>query len=280
MILFYSPGRIEGTHPVPGFGGERAWAVDVTATGNNAPPLAAATPSRERRAELPAKCGACAIRDLAVCAVLDDLELTRLASIAVTVKFADNQVILLEGDPAEALFNVSDGAVNLYKLLPDGRRMITGFLFPGDFLGLAHNDTYAYSAEANGKVRMCRFPRRRFEALLEEFPHLERRLLTDASNELAQAQDQMLLLGRKTAKEKIATFLIQLADRQRQRGEPENIVQLPMSRAEIADYLGLTTETVSRTITKLKSTGAIRLQKAQTIQLSNGAELTEIAEGT
>lgn len=225
-------------------------------------------------------CGACGIRDLAVCAVLDDIELTRLASIAVTVKFTDNQVILQEGDPAEAMFNVTDGAVKLYKLLPDGRRMITGFLFPGDFLGLAHNDTYAYSADASGNVRMCRFPRRRFEAMLEEFPHLERRLLTDASNELAQAQDQMLLLGRKTAKEKIASFLIQLAGRQRRRGGPENIVQLPMSRAEIADYLGLTTETVSRTITQLKSTGAIRLQQGHTIQLSNGSELTEIAEGT
>ncbi len=154
-------------------------------------------------------CGACAIRDLAVCAVLDTRELTRLASIAGTVKFADNQVILLEGDPAEALFNVSDGAVKLYKLLPDGRRMITGFLFPGDFLGLAHHDTYAYSAEASGKVRMCRFPRRRFEALLEEFPHLERRLLTDASNEYAQAQHQMMLLGRKTPKDKIPSILMQ-----------------------------------------------------------------------
>lgn len=252
----------------------------MTVASKNSPPLASAVRVPGKLPHIPAMCGACSIRDLAVCAVLDDQELTRLASIAVTVTFADKQFILQEGDAAEALFNVTGGTVKLYKLMPDGRRMITGFLFPGDFLGLAHNDTYAYSAEASGAVRMCRFPRRRFESLLEEFPKLERRLLTDASNELAQAQDQMLLLGRKTAKEKIASFLIQLAERQHRRGGPENIVRLPMGRADIADYLGLTTETVSRTITQLKTAGAIRLQQGNIIQLTDGTDLTDIAEGS
>lgn len=224
-------------------------------------------------------CAACGIRDLAICAVLQDQELTSLASIASTSRATPNQTIIQEGEPAEALFNVTEGTVKIYKLLPDGRRLITGFLFAGDFLGLALNESYAYSAEAVGNARLCRFPRRRFEGLMERLPHLEKRLLLNASNELMQAQDQMLLLGRKTARERIATFLLQLSRRQVERNEAPEPVQLPMSRADIADYLGLTTETVSRTFTQLKITGIIRLLPGNAVELALREALAELADG-
>ncbi|MGE0254876.1 MAG: cyclic nucleotide-binding domain-containing protein [Alphaproteobacteria bacterium] len=198
---------------------------------------------------------------------------------AARVAAADGTDIFGEGEPAGALYNLTGGTVKLYKLLPDGRRQITGFLFPGDFLGLAMNEAYAHTAEAVGDVTLCRFPRGRFEGLLERLPRLEHRLLEMASNELAQAQDQMLLLGRKTATEKIASFLLLLSRRQAARGEPASPVRLPMGRADIADYLGLTVETVSRCFTALKTGGPIRLLTSSAVELRDRAALEALAEG-
>ncbi|MDH3229792.1 MAG: helix-turn-helix domain-containing protein [Alphaproteobacteria bacterium] len=225
-------------------------------------------------------CAACAVRDMAFCGVLNDEELPRLLSIFNTVEIDPHQPIIDEGEAADYLFNVTDGAVKLYKLLPDGRRQITGFLFSGDFLGIAMNEKYAYSAEAVGNVSLCRFPRRKLEALLDEFPKLEKRLLGMASNELVQAQDQILLLGRKTAQEKIVSFLLSLSERAVKRGSDPSPIALPMGRADIADYLGLTTETVSRTITNLKRDGLIRLLHGGRVELPDLAALRDLADGS
>jgi CRP/FNR family transcriptional regulator len=224
-------------------------------------------------------CGACPVRGLTVCAALEEDELARLADITHTHRVDAAQTIFSEGDPASNLFNVTAGTVKLYKLLPDGRRQITGFLFSGDFMGLSINERYAYSAETVTATSLCRFPRRKMDQLMDEFPKLQRRLFSLASNELASAQDQMLLLGRKTAKEKIASFLVSVAQRAVRRGQKDNPVHLPMSRADIADYLGLTTETVSRTFTQLKAGGVIRLLEGGKVQLSNKEALYEMAEG-
>ena len=226
--------------------------------------------------KLGSPCSACEIREIAVCSVLSDLELERLRAIISTVHCDGGKTIITEGDPAENVFNVVSGTAKLYKLLPDGRRQITGFMFPGDFLGIALNETYAYSAEAVAKVQLCRFPRRKLEALLEEFPKLERRLLGEAASELVVAQDQMLLLGRKTAKEKVASFLVMLADRAARRGRAAHLIDVPMSRADIADYLGLTTETVSRTITQLKVSKVIAVPNRAQIQISRREALSEL----
>ena len=224
-------------------------------------------------------CAACSIREMSICAALDNSELSRMAAIARTQSFAGRQTIVDEGEPAESLFNITSGAVKLYKLLPDGRRQITGFLFEGDFLGIALNDDYAYTAEAVNDVTLCRYPKARFEALLEEFPKLEKQLLEVASNELAQAQDQMLLLGRKMAQGKEVSFLLLLSKRSHARGAPASPISLPMSRADIADYLGLTTETVSRTVTSLKGSDAIRLLAGNSVALENFESLSELADG-
>ncbi len=224
-------------------------------------------------------CGACPVRSLTVCAALEEEELNRLADIVHTHRIEPNQTIFGEGDAGINLFNVTAGTVKLYKLLPDGRRQITGFLFSGDFMGLSVNERYAYSAETVTATSVCRFPRRKMDQLMEEFPKLQRRLFSLASNELAAAQDQMLLLGRKTAKEKIASFLLTLAQRAVRRGQKDNPVHVPMSRADIADYLGLTTETVSRTLTQLKSSSLIRLREGGKIQIVDMAQLRDMAEG-
>ena len=185
-------------------------------------------------------------------------------------------MIFEETAPASYVFNVKNGAVKTYKLLPDGRRQITGFLFPGDFLGLVHNEVYVYSAEALVATELCRFPRRKFEALLEELPKLGQRLLVMASHELSAAQDRMMLLGRRTARERVVSFVLMLSQAAERRGQRNNPVVLPMPRGDIADYLGLTIETVSRTLTHLKVEKLIKLPSDDRIELLQRAELREI----
>jgi CRP/FNR family transcriptional regulator len=116
--------------------------------------------------------------------------------------------------------------------------------------------------------------------MMDEFPRLERKMFTMTVKDLVAAQEQMLLLGRKTAKEKVATFLLKLARRAAQQGHPPSPVALPMSRADIADYLGLTIETVSRTFTQLKREGIIGLPDAGRVILTDECGLKELAEGT
>src|SRR5215472_13015181 len=144
---------------------------------------------------LQGRCAACEIRELSVCSALSETELARLRSIITGYHVDSGRTVIEEGGPATDLFNVVRGTVRLHKLLPDGRRQVTGFLFPGDFLGIALNDSYAYTAEAVDLVHLCRFPRRRLEALVQDMPSFEHSLLGRASAEIILAQDQMLLLG-------------------------------------------------------------------------------------
>ncbi len=227
---------------------------------------------------LPEACLNCSVRHLAICAALNEEELQELSSIVKTVSLGAHDTVLSEGDPADYLYNVTAGVLQLYKLLPDGRRQITGFLFAGDFVGIALNDAYAYSAEAVTPVKLCRFSRSKLEGMLDKFPYLERRLLNVASNELVQAQDQMLLLGRKNAKEKLCSFLLDLSSRSERRGSDPQLISLPMSRSDIGDYLGLTTETVSRNFTQLKTKGAIQLRENGHVYLPDLDVLHDLSE--
>jgi CRP/FNR family transcriptional regulator len=164
-------------------------------------------------------------------------------------------------------------------MLPDGRRQITGFVGMGQFLGLAVSDTYAFSAEAIDTVRYCRFTRAGLRALLDDFPLMERRLLEVASVELVAAQDQMLLLGRKTARERLASFLAMQSRQGASNQQPRMRFALPMTRGDIADYLGLTDETVSRTLTKLRIEGLIDIPSQSEVTIRNRPALEELAGG-
>ncbi len=232
-----------------------------------------------RAAPLRSPCGACTVRHLTLCATLEEQELAEMSAIVSSIELGPGDPLFDEGEPAQHVFNVTAGAVKVYKLLADGRRQMTGFLFPGDFLGLANEENYAYSAEAVTHTVLCRFPRRKLERLLERYPKMEHRLLGMASHELAVAQEQMLLLGRKTAREKIASFLLMLSSRSVQRGQNGNPVAVPMGRNDIGDYLGLATETVSRTFTQLKQGGSINLLPGGKVEMADRTRLEDIAEG-
>ena len=224
-------------------------------------------------------CEACPVRDMSVCASLSGDELSRLNSLVTRMQVDREKAVFREWDSAEHVYTVTEGTVRLSKMLVDGRRQVIGFVGPGDFLGIAYSDTYAYTAEAVTPLSLCRFPRRRLEALFNEMPGLEKRVLGVASNELRAAQDQMLLLGRKTAVEKLSTFLWKWTQHALRRGGSLESIDLPMNRTDIADYLGLTTETVSRTFTRLVKDDVLELRSIHKVVLRDTERLQELMEG-
>src|SRR5262245_13047224 len=224
-------------------------------------------------------CDTCDVRSISFCDALEDQEFSRLSAIVSSRPFEGRQTIVQEGDPAEWLFNVVSGTVKLYRTLPDGRTQIVGFLGEGDFMGIPAATEYAVSAEAVTPVETCLFPRRAFDRLLADSPTLERRLFELARNEVVAARDHMLLLGRKTAREKVASFLTALAARPQCAHTPTPCVDLPMTRTEIADYLGLTIETVSRTISRFRDEGLVVLQTSDRVLLAKLDALRDIAAG-
>ncbi|MBN9481231.1 MAG: helix-turn-helix domain-containing protein [Bordetella sp.] len=224
-------------------------------------------------------CANCGARPLGVCADLKGHELQSMACASETITAQPGQALFHEGDPNPYVFNVVDGAVKLYRLLPDGRRQITGFLFQGDFLGLGVRGASSFTAEALTPVNACRFRRGDFDQLLNALPALEHRLVALAGDELMAAQEQIVLLGRKTARERLASFLSRLSDRQVQLGGARGQVHLPMTRLDIADYLGLTIETVSRVFTQFKTSGLIQLLPGNDVALPDPAALKALGEG-
>jgi CRP/FNR family transcriptional regulator len=207
----------------------------------------------------PRVCRECSAREISICRVLPHPDLRQLAGTASTKTYLAGETLVIEGDPANHVFNITDGVVMLARLLEDGRRQVLGFLFKGDFLGLSQGAEYGCSVHALTTVRLCRFPNSNFRRFLLETPKLETELLSRASDELRAAQTHIMLLGRKTATERVASFLIFIAERESSIGGSPDIAFLHMTRSDIADYLGLTIETVSRVISALKRQGIIQL---------------------
>lgn len=230
-------------------------------------------------ADSPAEqCLHCEARATSVCSAIPDADLARLASVAIHMEFARGQTLIEEGEPATDFFNVTCGTAKLFKLLRDGRQQVTGFAAPGHFLGLAVSHVYAFSAIAIEPLRLCRFSRRRLQAVLTDFPALERKLLQTACNELATAQEQMLLLGRKTARERVASFLLSRLPVAACCKAGDQI-RLPMTRGEIADYLGLTIETVSRMFSLFRKEGGIALPLHDLVVVLDRVRLEDMASG-
>jgi len=211
------------------------------------------------------RCRMCAIRHKAVCAALSTEEIQALNRISRRRVVPAGQTILGEGEAHTIFANLISGVVKLTKTLDDGRQHIIGLLFPPDFLGRAFRKDNPYFAEAATDVELCAFPAAGFERLLPEYPGLEHRLFQFTLTELDACQEWMLLLARKRAEERVASFLLMIAKRVPNIGcegadESEEVrFQLPLSRAEISDCLGLTIETVSRQMTRLKAKGVIEL---------------------
>jgi CRP/FNR family transcriptional regulator len=198
------------------------------------------------------RCAACTVRSLSICGALDLADLVQFERIVHHVKLAPNEALFRAGQVASSVHGLTAGVARLYKLLPDGRRQVIGFALPGDFLGTVPSDRYSFSADAIGSVSLCHLSREAFAQFIEQRPQFLIRINEFSARELMLAQEQMLLLGRRTAEEKVASFLVGWRQRLAHIRNGPQILALPMSRQDIADYLGLTIETVSRTLNRFE----------------------------
>jgi CRP/FNR family nitrogen fixation transcriptional regulator len=201
-------------------------------------------------------------------------ELVALEQIGSRRSLARGQEIYAEGDPPDCWYKVLSGTVRISKLLADGRRHIAGFCFGGDCFGLDDASARVFSAEAVEDVIVMRFARRATERLIDENPQLARGLCTMTLRDLAHAQTRMLLLGRMTAAERVASFLLEISERR----DTRRALDLPMSRIDIADYLGLTIETVCRVLSLFKRDGMIAIPNPHRIELCDRAMLEAVGE--
>ena len=185
--------------------------------------------------------------------------------------------LFFEGDQAKHLFELVEGVLRVFKIMADGRRVITGFLYPGDLVGVSLRNHYLYSAEAVTPARLRRFSRRAFEDTVGSSPELRPLLLARLCDEMAAAQDQMVLLSCKNAEERLCSFLLRQLQRKREQDRSCSIVDLPMTRLDIADYLGLTIETVSRTMTRLTNKGIVGPAGRHSIRILKARMLAHLA---
>lgn len=223
-------------------------------------------------------CDACAIRNRAICADLDDKEIGLLNGIGRRRKLTAGEQLLWEGDEAVLVANVIEGVLKLSTQTADGKEQILGLVYPSDFLGRPFGETTPYGVEALTDAHICVFERKDFDRFTREHPRLEHKLLERTLSELDRTRRWMLLLGRMNAEQKVASFLLEMADRLGLRGvDGATTLILPLSRQQIADVLGLTIETVSRQLTKLRGEGLIELPSRREIVLRDSDKLEERA---
>lgn len=197
---------------------------------------------------------------------------------ALVSTYLPREDLFLEGDEAASVFEVIEGVICAYRLLADGQRHVVSFFYPGDLLGYCCHASYAFSAQALSTVRVRRIPRASVERLVEMRPEFARKLLKLAADELTATRDHLLCLASKSAEAKMASFLLALSRRNAQAGESAGKIHLPMTRIDIGDYLGLTIETVSRTLSKFKRAGLISLPRTSLVHLHDLEQLEAIAQ--
>lgn len=193
--------------------------------------------------------------------------------------YAPREDLFLEGDEASHLLEVVEGVVCAYRLLPDGHRHVVSFYFPGDLIGYCCAGSHTFSAQALNKVRARRIPRHLINQMVETRPGFARRLLKLAADELRMTREHLLCLAAKSAEARMAVFLLALSRRNSDAGSDPHRIDLPMTRVDIGDYLGLTIETVSRTFSKLKRSGVIALPRTTTVLIRDVDSLSQLAQG-
>ncbi|TCP44407.1 transcriptional regulator FnrL [Rhodovulum marinum] len=209
-------------------------------------------------------CADCPIRHRAVCARCESDELSRLEAIKYYRTYEAGQTVIWSGDRMDFVASVVEGIATLSQTMEDGRTQMVGLLLPSDFVGRPGRETAAYDVTATTSLTMCCFRKKPFEEMMMRTPHIGQRLLEMTLDELDAAREWMLLLGRKTAREKIASLLAIIARRDASLKfapmQGRIVFDLPLTREAMADYLGLTLETVSRQMSALKRDGVIVLE--------------------
>lgn len=218
--------------------------------------------------EVPKLCLACEARLKGICGALSPEQLVRLSKHTMKHNQPSDSELIAGGEDISTYSNIMSGVVKLVKLMADGRQQIVGLQFAPDFLGRPFKRQSGISAEAATDVRLCSFPANVMDELIDESPDLEHRLHEQSLKELDEAREWMLTLGRKTAGEKVASFFFMIAtniDPEARTKNSDIVFEIPLKRADIADFLGLTIETVSRQITKLRKVGVIEIEHNRTV---------------
>lgn len=228
-------------------------------------------------------CAACDVRNQALCCALSDAELAPLASFGVLRHLARGEILIHAGDPAPICANIQRGLMKISHINPAGQEVIVGLLWPGDFvgasLGAAADKPAPHDVVALTPVTLCVFPKRRMEQALTEHPPMERALLGRTLAELDQVRLRLTRLARATALARVAGFIREIARRlPPDDGDTVTSIELPLSRGEMADLLGLTIETVSRQMTQLKNAGVIGLPGGRQVAIHDPDALAEAAE--
>jgi len=224
------------------------------------------------------RCSECKIRAHSFCRCLEENQLKKFSGISTNKEFHDKQNIFLQQDDALNLYNITEGNVKIYKLIDDGRIQIIGFLYPGDFFGSYKNGKYNYSADAIGNIKACVFEQKKLDEYLGNNINLAKELLHQTSHELTLAEDKISVLGKFDATERLSKFILNLSEQRKRIGWQNNPISLPMTRQDIADYLGLTIETVSREISKLKSSNIIRIISSKQIFINDVNKLSALCK--
>lgn len=222
-------------------------------------------------------CDRCEVRDRAICADLGATDRTTLNRIGRRVALKAGQTVMWEGDSSTLVANVIEGTLKLSTSTADGREQIVGVVYASDFIGRPFGSYTPHSVTALTDARLCLYPRGAFDGFAREHPALEHRLLQRTLDDLDRTRAWMLLLGRKNAREKVATLLLDM--RNRVQADAQGTIELPLSRQQIADVLGLTIETVSRQATELKREGVISLLGRRGVRICDVEQLESIAEG-
>ena len=206
-------------------------------------------------------CRSCEARHRGICGVLSEKELLELSRHSRQVAYEPGQMVLGDSEEINSYASVMHGVVKLSKVLEDGRQQVVGLQFAPDFLGRLFGKETTLSTDAASSVELCRMPKTVIERLVRSNPALEGQLLDQTLRELDEAREWMVTLGRKTATEKVASFLYLIATHKDPGHNEESIsFELPLTRADIADFLGLTIETVSRQFTKLRTAQVIEIE--------------------
>jgi len=233
----------------------------------------------------PRVCTECAVRDRALCGALSDDELVALNSIGQRRKVARGETVIWSGDESVICANLLDGVMKLSASTSDGREQTVGLLYPADFVGRLFGDQAGFTVTALTDAELCVFPRGQFETVLHDHVRMERLLLQRTFSALEDARGRMLTLARRTAEERVAGFLLDMADRVGSAGcratdDGPVTFDLPLTRGQIAELLGLTIETVSRQLTRMKAAGLIALPGLRAITIRDRAALEARAEAT
>lgn len=223
-------------------------------------------------------CHTCKARNSQLCSVFEGDSIAELFLAGHPVSVEKGSYLLHEEDSTKYVYNFSSGVSAVERLASDGRRQIITFVYPGDFIGITFGASYSFSDRALTDVTACKWHIRDLEMLYSKYPELETRVHEIATRVLAGTMDQIFVLGRKNAVEKIAYFLLYIDKRQVKYDDHTDYFTLPMTRSDIADYLGITVETVSRAFSLLKKQGLIELSQSWVVRLKDKKRLGEIAD--